>query len=264
MKWDGHCTCDANDGWRNDLKVNGETQLAHRVALVVGASSGMGRAVAVRFAGMRAKVALAARNAALLDEVATELRRREAEVLVCQLDVRDRSAVDAAVTRINGEWGRIDLVVFATGTNTRERALDRLTPEVWSELLDTNLTGAFHVTQAVLPGMRAAGDGLIIYISSNAANRPDVSGVAYQASKRGMVGLAHGVMEEERQRGIRTTVIFPGLTDTPLLLKRPISTPPEIVARALQPEDVADACAFVAALPAHAHVPELVLVPSRL
>ncbi len=242
----------------------GQSRSAQRVTLVVGASSGIGRAIAARFAGMGARVALAARNAALLDELATELRGRGATVLVCPLDVRDRTAIDAAVARVSAEWGQFDLVVYATGTNTRERALDRLTPEVWSELLDTNLTGAFHVTQAVLPGMRAAGDGLIIYISSNAANRPDVSGVAYQASKRGMVGLAHGVMEEERQRGIRTTVIFPGLTDTPLLLKRPTPTPPEIVARALQPDDVADACVFVAALPARAHVPELVLIPSRL
>ncbi|HEY8742915.1 MAG TPA: SDR family oxidoreductase [Chloroflexota bacterium] len=246
------------------MKADARPQFAQRVALVVGASSGMGRAVAVRFAGLGAKVALAARNVALLDELATELGGSEAAVLVCPLDVRDRTAIDGALARINAEWGRIDLVVYATGTNTKERALDQLTPGLWSELLDTNLTGAFHVTQAVLPGMRAAGDGMIIYISSNAANRPDLSGVAYQASKRGMVGLAHGVMEEERQRGIRTTVIFPGLTDTPLLLKRPSPTPPEVVARALQPEDVADACVFVASLPARAHVPELVLLPSRL
>jgi serine 3-dehydrogenase (NADP+) len=233
-----------------------------RVAFIVGASSGMGRATAVRFAGMGAKVAVAARQAALLDEVATELHG--ADVMVLPLDVRDRPAIDAAVARIGAEWGRLDMVVYATGTNTMERALDRLTVDGWSELLDVNLTGAFHVTQAVLPVMRAAGDGLIIYLSSNAANRPDVSGVAYQASKRGMVGLAHGVMEEERRRGIRTTVIFPGLTDTPLLAKRPTPTPPEVVAKALQPADVAEACAFVATLPARAHVPELILVPSGL
>jgi serine 3-dehydrogenase (NADP+) len=233
-----------------------------RVAFIVGASSGMGRATAVRFARMGAKVAVAARQVALLDELAAGLHG--ADVMVLPLDARDRPAIDAAVARISAEWGRLDIVVYATGTNTKERALDRLTVEGWSELLDVNLTGAFHVTQAVLPGMRAAGDGLIIYLSSNAANRPDVSGVAYQASKRGMVGLAHGVMEEERRRGIRTTVIFPGLTDTPLLAKRPTPTPPEVVAKALQPADVAEACAFVAALPARAHVPELVLVPSGL
>jgi serine 3-dehydrogenase (NADP+) len=245
---------------------NGQEQpaLAQRVVLIVGASTGMGRAVAARLAGMGAKVAVAARQARLLEELAGELRAAGAEALAFPLDVRDRAAMYAAVARINAEWGRLDIVVCAAGTNTKERALDRLTPEGWSELLETNLTGAFHVTQAVLPGMRTAGDGLIIYLSSNAANRPDVSGVAYQASKRGLVGLAHGVMEEERHRGIRTTVIFPGLTDTPLLLKRPVPTPPEVVAKALQPADVADACAFVASLPARAHVPELILVPSRL
>jgi NADP-dependent 3-hydroxy acid dehydrogenase YdfG len=91
-----------------------------------------------------------------------------------------------------------------------------------------------------------------------------VSGVAYQATKHAVVGLAHGTMQEEKSNGIRTTVIFPGLTDTPLLLKRPTPTPPEVVAKALQPDDVAEACLFVATLPNRAYVPELVLLPSQL
>jgi NADP-dependent 3-hydroxy acid dehydrogenase YdfG len=260
----GYCGHSAKENEKNVSSDQSGRPLDARVAFIVGASSGMGRATAIRFAEMGAKVAVAARQTALLDELTAGLHSAGANAMVFPLDVRDRPAIDAAVARIGAEWGRLDIVVYATGTNTRERALDRLTPEGWSELLDVNLTGAFHVTQAVLPAMRAAGDGLIIYLSSNAANRPDVSGVAYQASKRGMVGLAHGVMEEERRRGIRTTVIFPGLTDTPLLAKRPTPTPPEIVAKALQPADVAEACAFVAALPARAHVPELILVPSGL
>ncbi len=104
----------------------------------------------------------------------------------------------------------------------------------------------------------------MIFVSSAAVQRPDVSGVAYQATKHGVVGLAHGTMQEERLNGIRTTVIFPGLTDTPLLLKRPTPTPPEVVAKALQPDDVAEACLFVATLPTRAYVPELVLLPSQL
>lgn len=87
--------------------------------------------------------------------------------------------------------------------------------------------------------------------------------MAYQASKAGLVGLAHGTMEEEREHGLRVTVLFPGLTDTPLVLKRPTPTPPEVLARALQPEDVAAACLFVLRLPPRAHVPELLLYPSR-
>ena len=139
-----------------------------------------------------------------------------------------------------------------------------LEPKGWADLVETNLSGAFHVTQAALPQMRSQQAGLLIYLSSGAVQHPDVSGVAYQATKHGLVGLAHGTREEEKGNGIRTTVLFPGLTETPLLGKRPMPTPPEIVAKALQPEDVAEACLFVASLPARARVPELQLLPSGL
>ena len=79
-----------------------------------------------------------------------------------------------------------------------------------------------------------------------------------------MSGLAHGTFEEEREKGIRTTVIIPGLTNTPLVLKRPTPTPPEVMAKALQPEDVSQACLFVATQAARARVPELVLLPAGL
>ena len=92
-------------------------------------------------------------------------------------------------------------------------------------MIAANLSAAFNLTQAVVPVLRSQGGGLIIYVSSAAAKKPDRSSVAYQASKAGVVGLAHGTMEEERQHGIRTTVIFPGLTDTPLVLKRPTPAP---------------------------------------
>ena len=131
-------------------------------------------------------------------------------------------------------------------------------------MLATNLSGAFHCTQAVLPTMRGQGGGLVIYVSSVAVQLPDASGVSYQAAKHGLVGLAHGTFKEEQDNGIRTTVIFPGLTDTPLVLKRPTPTPPEVMVNALQPEDVAEACLFAASLPARARVPELMLMPSRL
>jgi len=131
-------------------------------------------------------------------------------------------------------------------------------------MLRTNLTGAFHCTQAVLPVMRRQKQGLIVYISSSAAKFPDQSGVSYQASKRGLVGLAHGTFQEEKSNGIRTSVLFPGFTDTPLALKRPAPTDPETLALALKPEDVAAACLFVVSLPPRAYVPELVILPTAL
>src|SRR5690606_8986936 len=108
-------------------------------------------------------------------------------------------------------FGRCDLLVYAAGTNIPDRAIDRLTQENWQMMLATNLSGAFHCTQAFLPQMREQGSGLIVYVSSAAVQRPDVSGVAYQASKHGLSGLAHGTRVEEKSHGIRTSIVFPGL-----------------------------------------------------
>ena len=79
-----------------------------------------------------------------------------------------------------------------------------------------------------------------------------------------MVGLAHGTFQEEKENGIRTSMLFPGLTDTPIVLKRPVPTPPEVMAKSLQPQDVADACLLVASLPARVYVPELIMLPAGL
>jgi NADP-dependent 3-hydroxy acid dehydrogenase YdfG len=183
---------------------------------------------------------------------------------ICPTDASRREEVDRLIQTTLDRWGRIDLLVYATGTNLPDRSLTRLTPENWEMMLSVNLSGAFHCTQAVLPALRSAGGGLIIYLSSGAVQRPDVSGVAYQATKHGLTGLAHGTRVEEREHGIRTSVIFPGLCETEIIHKRPVPTPREVLDLALQPEDVADAVLFVASLPPRAVVPELQLLPSRL
>lgn len=238
--------------------------LSGKVAVIVGASSGMGRAAAKAFAEAGASVALAARSAAALNALAAEIAAAGGEALALPTDATDRAQVQRLMDAAGERFGRIDVLIYATGTNIAERSLERLSPETWEMMLATNITGAYHCTQLVLPAMRAQGDGLIIYLSTGAVKRADVSGVAYQASKCALSGLAGGTLEEEKERGIRTCIIFPGLCDTPLVLKRPTPTPPEVLARALQPEDVAQACLFVASLPARCRVPELVLLPSGL
>ena len=131
-------------------------------------------------------------------------------------------------------------------------------------MLSVNLSAAYNLTRAVLPQMRSQGQGLIVHFSSGAVQKPDVSGVAYQATKHGVAGLAYGTMEEEKENGIRVTVIFPGLCNTPLVEKRPTPTPPEVLAKALEPEDVARAALLVASLPPRAYVPDMRLLPSQL
>jgi len=236
--------------------------LAGQVAIVVGSSSGMGRATAVAYARAGAKVVLAARRADELRAVAGEIG--EATSLVCPTDAREPAQVGALVQAAVERFGRIDILVYATGLNIPDRSLDRLTYETWENMLATNVTGAFNCTQAVLPQMREQGAGLLIYLSSGCVQTADASGVSYQAAKHALTGLAGGTFVEEQANGIRTTVIYPGLCDTPLVLQRPTPTPPDVMAKALQPEDVADACLYVAAAPARARVAELVLLPAGL
>jgi NADP-dependent 3-hydroxy acid dehydrogenase YdfG len=238
--------------------------LAGKTILIAGASSGMGRATALIIARSGGHALMAARNAAALAEVEQAIRDSGGSATSLPADLTNRDDVGSLVARITAEFDRIDAVVITVGTNIKQRALSELTSASWADMLAINLTASFNITQAIVPVFRAQQDGLIIYISSSAAKKPDPSGVAYQATKAALVGLANGTMEEERANGIRTTVIFPGLTDTPMVLKRPTPTPPEVLAKALQPEDIAAACLFVLELPPRAYVPELVLYPSRL
>jgi NADP-dependent 3-hydroxy acid dehydrogenase YdfG len=153
---------------------------------------------------------------------------------------------------------------FITGTNVPDRALTRLTAPIWDMMLSTNLNGAYYATRAVLPAMRERKSGHLIYVASISAIVPDISGAAYQASKRGLVGLAHAIRVEEKENGIRTCAICPGLVETEILERRPVKPSPEMLAKALQPEDVAEAILAVAKLPPRASVPELQLMPTYL
>lgn len=238
--------------------------LKDRSVLVVGASSGMGRATAAALASEGAQVTAAARRLDRLHDLAAQVHAVGGAIEIVCADVTDRVQVKRMVSAALERFGALDVMVYAAGTNIPDRAFAVLRPETWDMMLSVNLTGAFNCTYEVVPVMRAAGGGLIIYISTISVHVPDVSGAAYQASKHGLSGLAHAVRVEEKANGIRTSVIFPGLCRTELLDKRPAPTPPEILAKALEPEDVADAVLGVVRLHPRAVVPEMELLPSRL
>lgn len=234
------------------------------VAIVVGASSGMGRATAIRLVQDKFRVMAVARRLERLNELQGELSAGDDRFAICRCDVTDAGDVSQVIAATVAVFGRIDVLVYATGTNIPRRSLDVLSTEDWHRLIDTNLTGALHCTQAVLPTMRQQQSGLLIYISTGAVQYPDVSGVAYQASKHGLTGLAYGTRKEEKPHGIRTTLIFPGLCDTEILNQRPAPTPPEVLEKSLTPSDIAAAVAFVCGLDARCHVPELQIFPARI
>jgi NAD(P)-dependent dehydrogenase (short-subunit alcohol dehydrogenase family) len=235
------------------------------VALVLGASSGIGAAAALALARAGFAVAAGARSLDRLRDVASRIDAASGEADTLAVDVTQRPQVEAAVRRVLDRWGALDVVVNSAGTNrTGSRRLDVITEEDWQTLLAVNLTGAFHVTHAAVAAMRRRGGGLIVHVSSVSGRWADYSGPAYQASKHGLIGLCQATMIEERQNGIRVSAILPGLVDTPLIARRPEPVPPEILAQALQPEDVAAACVFLATLPARSYIPELIIMPPRL
>ena len=232
--------------------------IQNQTVLIVGASSGIGRAAAVLFVREGAKVVAAARREDRLQALKQELAKEQRDITVRVADASKPEDMQHLAQTI----GKIDILVFVAGTNTPDRSLERLTPEIWNSMVEINLNGAFYATHAVLPSMRSAGAGHLIFVSSISGLVPDVSGASYQAAKRGVVGLAHAIRVEEKQNGIRTCVICPGLVDTELLEKRPVKPAPEVLAKALQPEDVAETILFVAKLPPRAVVPELQLMPT--
>ncbi|MDQ6677290.1 MAG: SDR family oxidoreductase [Acidobacteriota bacterium] len=239
-------------------------QLKDQVVLVVGASSGIGRETAVLFARDGARVMASARREDRLTSLRAQLEQERLSIATSAADAGRVEEMEQLAQRTRDQLGPIDILVFAAGTNTPDRSMKRLSPDIWNMMLNVNLNGAYYITQAVLPSMRERGAGHLIYISSISGLTPDVSGAAYQASKRALLGMAHAIRVEEKEHGIRTCVICPGLVETEILEKRPVKPDPEILAKALQPDDVAETVLFAAKLPARCALPELQILPTFL
>jgi NADP-dependent 3-hydroxy acid dehydrogenase YdfG len=238
------------------------SQLSGKRVLVTGGGSGIGLAAARLFLEAEAKVAITGRDEAKLRRAAGELGGGE-RLMYRTCDVSDPDQVQALVARLTEQWGGIDVLVNNAGANIKERTMRQLTPEKWQRLIRSNLDGAFYCIHAVLPQMLERKDGLIVNISSIAALRPGpLSGAAYAAGKAGMSALGICLAAEEKDSGVRVSNICPGEVDTPILKERPTPLSAEHRAKILQPEDVAAAVLFVASLPPHVSVPELVIKPT--
>jgi serine 3-dehydrogenase (NADP+) len=224
----------------------------------------MGWATAIAFAREGAKVVAMARTQRRLDELTAVIAGNRGEAIAVAGNIAKREQIEAVVHAALQRFGRVDILANIAGINTPHHELATVTQSDWDQTIAINLTGAFNCTQAVLPTMRRQGDGLLIHISSVSGKWGDVSGAAYQASKHGLAGLAYATMFEERLNGIRVTLIFPGLCDTPILATRPVPDSPERLDVMMKPEDIAETCVFIAGLPARTYVAELVMMPGRL
>ncbi|MBI3822634.1 MAG: SDR family oxidoreductase [Planctomycetes bacterium] len=238
-------------------------KLSGKIALVTGGGSGIGAASAKALLEEGARVAIAGRDQKKLDAVAAQLGN-PMDLMPIAADISDPRQVGmlvAAVTKKLG--GRIDILVNNAGTNIKERTFRELTVEAWDRLIDVNLNGAFYCIQAIAPDMIAHKDGVIINIVSIAGKRASpLGGIGYAAAKFGQAALGIALAAEEKDSGIRVCNIYPGEVDTPILVFRPQPLSAEQRAKILRPEDVAEAVRFVALLPPHVSVPELVIKPT--
>jgi NADP-dependent 3-hydroxy acid dehydrogenase YdfG len=234
-----------------------------KTALVTGAGSGIGRSITATLAEMGLRVALLGRNREKLERSRAELTRGRDSAFVAACDISDRFAVKAAVDQILTAFEGIDVLVCNAGTNVKNRSLESLEPVDWDRMIATNLTGSFNLVHAILPSMRQKQNGLVIQICSVSGLRAStLGGAGYSASKFGQSALGICLGREEGTRGIRSSVIYPGEVNTPILDARPVPVGPERRATILQPEDVAAAVKFLVELHPRAHVPELVIMPT--
>ena len=231
-----------------------------RIAVVTGAGSGVGQAVAVKLANAGWQVVVVGRSQGTLDETVNQCGAGRAVAMVC--DVADPAAVEQMGKKVLGEIGPVEVLVNSAGTNVPQRKLDELSVEDYRQIVEVNLNGTYYCVQAFLPQMRQRKSGTIVNVISDAGVMANaMSGIAYVASKFGAVGLTATINAEERKNGIRACGILHGEIDTPLLKKRPSMPSEEHRARMLRPEDVAECVMLAINLPERAVVEQLLVRP---
>jgi NAD(P)-dependent dehydrogenase (short-subunit alcohol dehydrogenase family) len=233
-------------------------------AVVTGAGSGVGRAIALKFVAEGWNVALVGRRAEALTETASLAGSAAADrVTTAPCDISDPDAVAAMAKVVLDRVGVVDVLVNSAGINVPKRSFELLSLDDWHAVIATNLHGAYYCVRAFLPGMRERLSGTIVNINSDVGKiARDLAGPAYVSSKFALSGLTQQINAEERRHGIRACSICPRDINTPLLDKRPQPPTQEARAAMLQPEDIA-ACAWLAAtLPPRAIVEEI-LVSSK-
>ena len=239
--------------------------LQGKTALVTGASSGFGQAIAIEFAAAGAQVALVGRDGARLQAVADEIVAQGGSATICAADIADEAQIQAAVEAARAALGRIDILVNNAGMNVTQRSIADTSADQWRQLINVNLTAAFLFTKLILPEMIERKAGTIINVASRAALHPHLAGgVGYSTSKMGMDSLTQVTNEEANPHNVRACLLCPGVGNTPLLDRRPKPPPQEQRVKMLQPADVAAVALLVAAMPAHVNVELISMRPTNV
>jgi NADP-dependent 3-hydroxy acid dehydrogenase YdfG len=239
--------------------------LQNKVAWITGGGSGIGLAGAIALAQAGCRVVISGRDAAKLDaavQQAESLGAPAGSIGSAPLDVADGAAVARVAQDIQARWGRVDILVNSAGVNFPKRYWNQTDSATFNEVVAINLNGAMACTLAVLPGMRARREGTVINVASFAGwHYGYLTGPAYTASKAALMALTHAFNIEECINGLRATSLCPGEVATPILRKRPVVPSKEEMARMLQEADLGRTIRFIAEMPAHVCINELVISP---
>lgn len=241
------------------------SNLAGHVAIVTGASSGIGEATAEALADEGASVVLAARRAGELETLAERIESDGGDALVVPTDVTDEDDIDSLVGKVTDEYGRLDILVNNAGVMLVE-PLERASRENLRQMVEVNLLGLMNLTHAVLPVMQDQDGGHIVNVSSVAGRRASANVSGYNATKFGVNAFTEAVRQEVTTQNIRTTVIEPGAVDTELPThitdEQVLERLAELDMPMLAPEDIARAIVYATLQPEHVNVTELMIVPT--
>ena len=243
-------------------------QLQDRVAIVTGASNGIGRAIAEAFAAEGAKTVLVARRAELLDEVAAGIRSRGGEALPVPADLTREDEVTALFAKVTKAYGRLDVLVNNAGISTHKNTED-ITLQFWNEALAINITAAFLCSREAIRIMKdqKPQGGRIVNIGSVSQKTPRQDSLPYTVCKHGLQGMTHQLTMDGRKHGIVASIIHPGATLSSFTTRRgrakagPGATPDDYV---MEASDVAKVAVLMAALPGEVNLYEATILPNHM
>jgi len=237
--------------------------LTGKVAWITGAGTGIGLAGSKALADAGATVVMSGRRKEVLALEAEKIRIKGGKSEVEALDVSDAKSVKKTAAVILNRHARVDILVNSAGLNVPNRYWKNQTIEGWKEVIGINLDGSFYTTLAVLPSMRARKDGLVINVSSWAGVfHPKLTGAAYNASKHAVTAMTETINMEECANGIRACAICPAEVATPIMDRRPVPPSAEDRARMLQAEDLGNTIRFIAQMPPHVCINQVIISPT--
>lgn len=243
-------------------------KLNDKIVFITGATSGIGKACAYKFAECGSKLIITARRINLLEKLSSDLKEKfDAKVYVLKLDVKDRKEVEWVINSLPDDWKKIDILINNAGMAKGLNKFYEDDIDNWEEMIDTNVKGLMYVTRTIVPGMVERENGHVINIGSTAGHEAYPKGHIYCATKHAVDAITKGLRIDCVDKNVRVSTVDPGAVETNFSVVRlGDKEKAKNVYKGLTPlvgEDVADAVLFCATRPPHANIAEIIMMPTQ-